>query len=175
MLETLESGGQRFPAESGWTHIQFRRFADCPICNLHLQEFIRRAEALSAKGIAEWVVFHSEPHLLLKHHATAPFPLVADPGKRLYREFGVERSFRAFLNLRAWRAALKGAVSKGVGLPALGESPLGLPADFLLGPEGRIEAVKYGRHADDQWTFDEVLVLARNARSQAMCFNSAAG
>ena len=38
---------------------------------------------------------------------------------------------------------------------------LGLPADFLIAPDGRITAVKYGRHAYDQWTVDELLDHAR--------------
>ena len=37
----------------------------------------------------------------------------------------------------------------------------GLPADFLVGTGGRILAVKYGQHADDHWTVDELLALAR--------------
>jgi hypothetical protein len=38
---------------------------------------------------------------------------------------------------------------------------LGLPADFLVGRDGRIVACKYGAHADDQWSVDEILALAR--------------
>lgn len=33
----------------------------------------------------------------------------------------------------------------------------GLPGDFLIAPDGRILAAKYGEHADDQWSVDEVL------------------
>ena len=29
-------------AKSKWVHLQFRRFAGCPICNLHLQSFLQR-------------------------------------------------------------------------------------------------------------------------------------
>ena len=32
----------------------------------------------------------------------------------------------------------------------------GLPADFLIAPDGRIAAVKYGKHTYDQWTVDEL-------------------
>jgi hypothetical protein len=38
---------------------------------------------------------------------------------------------------------------------------LGLPADFLIAPSGRINAVKYGADAYDQWSVDELLTLAR--------------
>jgi hypothetical protein len=36
---------------------------------------------------------------------------------------------------------------------------LGLPADFLVGPDGRVKACKYGVTADDQWSFDELMAL----------------
>ena len=35
--------------------------------------------------------------------------------------------------------------------------PFGLPADFLIAPDGRLAALKYGQHAYDQWTVDELL------------------
>jgi hypothetical protein len=38
---------------------------------------------------------------------------------------------------------------------------LGLPADFFVTANGTIKAVHYGKHADDQWSVDDVLALAR--------------
>jgi hypothetical protein len=35
-----------------------------------------------------------------------------------------------------------------------------LPADFLIGSDGRVLAAKFGRHADDQWSVDELLDMA---------------
>jgi hypothetical protein len=40
---------------------------------------------------------------------------------------------------------------------------LGLPGDFLIAPDGRVIASKYGAHADDQWSVDEILALALHA------------
>lgn len=37
----------------------------------------------------------------------------------------------------------------------------GLPADFLFDAQARVVACKYGVHADDQWSVDELLALAR--------------
>ena len=39
---------------------------------------------------------------------------------------------------------------------------MGLPADFLIGAEGAILAVKYGAYVDDHWSVDELLALARS-------------
>jgi AraC-like DNA-binding protein len=38
---------------------------------------------------------------------------------------------------------------------------LGLPADFLIGTDGRVLALKYGTDAYDQWSVDELLAIAR--------------
>ena len=37
----------------------------------------------------------------------------------------------------------------------------GLPADFLIAPDGRLAALKYGQNAYDQWTVDELLEHAK--------------
>ena len=44
---------------------------------------------------------------------------------------------------------------------------MGLPADFLIAPSGRIKAVKYGTDAYDQWSVDELLTLANGAAASA--------
>jgi hypothetical protein len=41
----------------------------------------------------------------------------------------------------------------------------GLPAEFMIASDGRIMAVKYGIHADDQWSADELLALAAASHS----------
>jgi hypothetical protein len=87
-----------------------------------------------------------------------PFTLVADPKKVFYKEFGVESSF-SFMSLQALAALMRGIAHGHFGLRFAGR-PLGLPADFLIGPSGNIHAVKYGNHAYDQWSVDELLALA---------------
>lgn len=135
------------------------------MCNLHIQSFIRRSDDLLAHGIQEAAVFHSSREAMLQHHAHAPFPLIADPTKSLYRAFGVEPSLMAVLHPKAWRAAIKGLFKHGVGLPASGESVTGLPADFLIDSNGVVVSAKYGKHAYDQWEVDELLTLAKNVRT----------
>ena len=58
------------------------------------------------------------------------------------------------------------AASKGMGSRfnlAMTGGPTGLPAEFLMTADGLIKAVKYGRHAYDQWSVDEVLELAKQS------------
>ncbi|WP_247428947.1 hypothetical protein [Bradyrhizobium sp. 139] len=72
----------------------------------------------------------------------------------------------AILNPGAWLASIKGNLAKDK--PSLGGMPngglLGLPADFLIAPDGTIEAVHYGKHAYDQWSIDDMLHRTAAAR-----------
>lgn len=166
VLESVQGAVVHIPPEGQVMHLQFRRFAGCPICNLHLQAFIRRHSELVARKILEVAVFHSTKSAMKEHQVSAPFPFIADAEKKLYRAFGVETSIRSIISPGAWPAAIKGIFTLGPGFPSSGESPLGLPADFLIDANGKILAVKYGEHASDQWEFDEVLALA-DAEKQA--------
>jgi hypothetical protein len=97
---------------------------------------------------------------------------VPDPGKALYREFGVEASRRALLDPRAY-ATIARSIAHTLWevprhrRPAPPKSPYGgrwgLPADFLIAGDGRVVDVKYGAHAADHWPVGEVLRLARQA------------
>jgi peroxiredoxin len=156
-------------------HLQFRRFAGCPVCNLHLHSFNRRHREIAAAGLHEVIVFHSNADDLRPYTADLPFAVIADPDKRLYLEFGVESSPRALLDPRAWPSILRGVVHSFVSIvrdkqPVPSLTPdggrFGLPADFLIAPDGRVLARKYGNHADDHWSVDGVVTLAREAAPQ---------
>jgi peroxiredoxin len=162
--------GERIDLADGrWlTHLQFRRFAGCPVCNLHLRSFARRQQELKAV-LREVVVFHSREAEIVAHEGEIPFHLVADPGKALYRAYGVEAGARALLDPRAWPAilravavALPDVVLRRRPMPPLfpGGGRYGLPADLLVSPDGVVLAVHYGEHADDQWSVDDVLLVA---------------
>ncbi|MFJ4674861.1 peroxiredoxin-like family protein [Kitasatospora sp. NPDC088783] len=157
----------------GLTHLQFRRFAGCPICNLHLRGFAVRHPELRAAEVREVVAFHSPAAELRPYADGLPFPLLADPERRLYRAYGVERGARALLDPRAWPSMARG-VARSVPLVLRGrERPpssrpvggrLGLPADFLIAADGLVLAAHYGTHAADHWSVDRVLALAAEHR-----------
>jgi peroxiredoxin len=83
-------------------HLRFRRFAGCPVCNLHLRSFVQRHQEIEAAGVCEIVLFHAPAEELRVHVADLPFAVVGDPEKQLYAEYGVESSPRALLDPRAW-------------------------------------------------------------------------
>lgn len=162
------------PSPEGLIHLQLRRFAGCPICNLHLRSFVARREEIAAAGVTEVVAFHSTDKELLKYEADLPFLTVGDPSKKLYRDFGVEPSLKSVLNPRVW-STIPRAMAKAIwatirhGQPLVPLAPkggnFGLPGDFLIAPDGRVVAAKYGEHAYDQWSVDELLSLAAQSHA----------
>jgi peroxiredoxin len=163
VLETIRGDHLAVPDSSARiVHLQFRRFAGCPVCNFHLLTFARRREDLEAAGIREVVLFHSSRDEMLKYQAQLPFDCVADPAKQHYRRFGVETSRLSVLHPRVFWSGLRWILATGRFYKKAENGILGLPADFLIDPQGRIVAAKYGLHADDHWDVDELLSLASN-------------
>jgi peroxiredoxin len=164
-LESVAGAPISVPDPDRLVHLQLRRFVDCPICNTHIAELRGRAQEIEAAGVKEVIVFHSSPKSIRSYQKDVPFVLVGDPKKALYREFGVKASL-GFLSRKSLGAALHGVAHGHFGL-RLGGGPMGLPGDFLIAPSGQIKAAKYGTHAYDQWSADEVIALARDAKAKA--------
>jgi peroxiredoxin len=163
-LTTIEGVDVVLPASNGLVHLQFRRFAGCPICSLHMHEVARRHDEIARAGVTEVVVFHSSANALRRYQADLPFAVVADPDRKLYEEFGVHNSMRGVFTQEVARAVGRGlrqtrSARQLAGSVGLTENHLGMPADFLIAPDGAIFARKYGEHADDQWSVDELLQL----------------
>lgn len=174
LLDTIHGDKIEVPDSQRFIHLQFRRFAGCPICNLHLQNFARRQEEIRNHNIREIIVFHSSKENLLKYAADFPFDIIADPGKSLYSEYGVETSMKAIFNINALASIIRGVansiqqtVRKRKPLPALRPEggSFGLPADFLIAPDGRLLGCRYGRHADDQWSVEDLLQVLRQSQT----------
>ncbi len=157
-IQLVDAAGMplRIPSPTGLTHLQFRRFVGCPICSLHLRGFAKRSEELNKSGVQEVIFFHSKPDELALYQKNFPFPLIADPDKLYYISFGVEKSFWASRHPKAAWKGIVGAFQGLIATKATGGTD-SLPADFLLNSEGKIIALHYGTHADDQWSVKQVL------------------
>jgi len=164
------------PAQGKLVHLQFRRFAGCPVCNLHLHSIARRHDEIAAAGILELAVFHSSAEALRPFTDGLPFAVIPDPGKQLYAEFGVESGRRSLLDPRGW-PMLGRAIVRSMRAIRAGREPIptwdppggrfGLPADFLIAGDGRIRDLKYGSHVYDQWSVDELLALVQSDRTDS--------
>lgn len=92
----------------------------------------------------------------------APFPCLADPKRRGYREFGLKRGSMWQIMLsptvvaRGLQAARKGHfVERVVGDPFL------LPGTFIIDGEGIVRYARYARHSADHPPTDELLAALR--------------
>lgn len=160
-LETIHGKAVVLPdPATRYVHLQFRRFAGCPVCNFHLHSLSRRSTEIAAAGIREVVFFHSPVQEMLNYQAQLPFDCIADPGKKYYRQFGVETSWLAPLHPAVLWAGLRSVLHTGKLYKKAENGVLGLPADFLIGPGGHIVALHYGTHAYDNWDADALLRLA---------------
>ena len=140
-------------------NLQFSRWAGCPICNMHLASFRRRAAELDGAGIKVVIVFHSPEVDVSDLRGDLPFALIADPDKKYYRAFGVKQSPFFLFNSKAF-GSLRREAKEGRRAQRIHGGIFGLPADFVIDPNGKIIAAHYGRHADDNLSVDDVLKIA---------------
>ena len=172
-LVTIRDERIQIPDRERLVHLQFRRFAGCPVCNLHLHSIVQRHDEILAASIREIVVFHSSAEELLPYAGDLPFEVIADPHKQLYHDFGVESGLRSLLDPRAWKPMVQGVFRslsairrKQEPVPPLNPQGgrLGLPAEFLIASDGVVVACKYGTHVYDQWSVNEILELSKSER-----------
>jgi signal transduction histidine kinase/peroxiredoxin len=138
--------------------LAFLRFAGCPFCGLRTHALTLRYPTFRAAGLDMIVVIESaRSHALAQAVlCDAPFPIIADPTGALYRLYETttsQRGLRFALQHRkeefaqAQRQGLEGLVNNG---PAYGDGVLDrLPAEFLIGPDQRIELAHYGKDIGD--------------------------
>jgi peroxiredoxin len=147
-------------------HVQFRRFAGCPVCNFHLMTMARRRSEVQGAGVHQLVFFHSSADEMMKYQAQLPFDCIADAQMHHYRGWGVESSVGSLLHPRVLLSGARWVLGQRRFYRKAENGILGLPADFLVDSQGLVVAAKYGAHADDQWEVDELLRVARSLRSQ---------
>jgi hypothetical protein len=116
-LTTIREQLVAIPDPEQLVHLQFRRYAACPVCNLHVRSVAGRHGEIISAGIREVAVFHSSVEALLPYQGDLPFAVIPDPARRLYLAFGVERSRLALLDPSAWWAELRGSLRPGTRSP----------------------------------------------------------
>ena len=140
--------------------LMFYRYASCPMCNLRIRDFAVHYPSLHKRGLEVVAFFHSPARSIRSHVGKRyyPFHLVPDPNYIVYRSYGVETSWpRFFLSMllpsfyidwiRAMRYGILGGVDWQMGK---------MPADFLIGPDGVIRNVHYGRDIGDHLSVTEI-------------------
>ena len=137
--------------------LAFFRYASCPLCNLRVNEMIRKYSELEKNGLKIITVFQSPLSSVLKHvgKQDLPFPLICDPEQELYQLYNVKGSYGGFLSLDVMKK-LAIASAKGF-LPGKPDGPLNtIPADFLINEKGEIYEAYHGKDIGDHIPFESV-------------------
>src|SRR3954471_8161336 len=86
---TIHGNTVRIPDANRLVHLQFRRYAGCPACNVHLRSIARRHDELIAAGASAVAGCRSKRETMQGFQGEFPFAAIADPEKKLYADFGV--------------------------------------------------------------------------------------
>jgi thioredoxin-dependent peroxiredoxin len=135
-----------------WVLVSFLRFVTCPRCSLRLYSLSLSYPDLQSRGLSVVAFVESSEDLILQrdYAANAPFPIIADPGQKYYRLYGVSNS-RFGLFWGGWRhkAEIREAARLGFGQPEIVGNDYRMPADFIIDPQQRVQVAHYGFHSAD--------------------------
>lgn len=139
--------------------LSFYRYASCPFCNLRVHKLTTLAPEWEAKGLSLLAVFQS-PASSIHEHAGAelrPFSIIPDPEQRLYKRYGVGRSWLGLAKSAARVAELAEALNEGIrpGVPEAGGANR-VPADFIIDASGKIVLAYYGKDIGDHLPIEDI-------------------
>ena len=162
-FSTIDVGGHPVSSEQfrgRFLLLMFFRYAACPMCNLRLHDFAKAYPRLRAGGLSAVAVFHSSAEAIKRNAGGRgyEFPLVADPNQAIYRDFGVTTSWRGLLKsmvlpsfYRDWIRSMRHGFWGGADMQMAK-----MPADFLVGADGRLLRVHYGRDIGDHLSLADI-------------------
>lgn len=147
--------------------LAFFRYGACPLCNLRMTFLIDAYPRWQAHNLDVIAVFESPAERLLETVASGPipFPVIPDPTRALYKQYGVTASWLGYLTgmlrLRTVRDALKRGFTPGKADGAIAQ----LPAEFLIGPDLAVERAYYGKDIGDHLPIPEIDAWLKSNRA----------
>ena len=140
--------------------LMFFRYASCPMCNLRLHDFAKEYPRLHANGLSAVAFFHSSAPAIKRNagRRSYVFPLVPDPNQEIYRAFEVRTSWAGLLKsillpsfYRDWFRSIRHGFWGGADMQMAK-----MPADFLVGPDGRLLLGHYGKDIGDHLSLGDI-------------------
>jgi thioredoxin-dependent peroxiredoxin len=141
------------------TLLSFFRYAGCPFCDLTLIKLIERYQNFSARGLKVVAFFQSDKADVADYatHRCPPFPIVADPHKKIYDLFSVESTKRGLITSLPKAAKVGVAIARGTtSQPKITGDAFLMPAQFLVAPDKTLQIVHYGTNFGDKIPFIEI-------------------
>ncbi len=138
--------------------LAFFRDAACPFCNFRVYELTQKYKQWQDHPFEIIAVFSSPAEEVRRYVAKhpRPFRLVSDTELDLYNQYGVEHSTKALFKALLFKLPriIKGMLTGGY--PQANPNVKLVPAEFLINPLGKVEAVWYGRDTSDHMPMKQV-------------------
>jgi thioredoxin-dependent peroxiredoxin len=131
--------------------LSFYRYASCPLCNMRVHELSQNIERFNSLNLKLLAIFQSPKDSMARYvgRQEAPFPIIADPTMKLYKQYGVGKSWSGFLKGALRISTFLKAFSNDYWIGKMEGSISRIPADFLISPEGKIICAYYGKDMGD--------------------------
>lgn len=139
--------------------LSFYRYAACPFCNLRMHHIDKKySQEYAPKGMKMIVVFHSSIRHIEKHQSGRnwSFPIIADPKMKLYRLFGIKKSYWGLAKSMLRSNDIKELMKLGLFKIDPRGSIHTLPSDFLINEEGIVEVAYRGKDIGDHIPLEQV-------------------
>jgi thioredoxin-dependent peroxiredoxin len=136
--------------------LSFFRNTACPFCNLRIHQLSKWQPEWSKKNFEMIFFLESKKEVILRsalHKGVSPIPLLSDPEKKWFAEYGIEHSWLKMIKTaftQNYSATVKEAEKRGIEMVKDTESPMNtMPADFLIDEQLIIQDLRYGQLAND--------------------------
>jgi len=147
--------------------LSFLRHVNCPYCNVRVHKLIGNVVRLQRSGVQMILFFENSNEKLLQsvlHKGVSPFPIIGDPEKKVYNQYGVQSSVIKMLStfITANNREIV-SLAKTLETPKEKDEKITnslIPADFFIDENLKIVKAHYGKNIDDHVTIDEVLKFA---------------
>ncbi|WP_165781815.1 peroxiredoxin-like family protein [Leptospira adleri] len=143
-----------------YTLLAFFRNAECALCNLRVHQLLKAYPDLQRKGLQILAVFESTEESIRNSvgKKEIPFSLIADPSNRLYELYDVGRSWLGVIGtILTGKKEMKEAEALGFEMKKVpGMKMDRMPAEFLIGPDLRIEVVKFSKKVTDHIPLEDL-------------------
>jgi peroxiredoxin len=143
--------------------LMFMRYLGCPLCLKEIGEVRARIEEFRAAGAEVIVVIQSSPKRVqcFSEEKGLPFALISDQEKRLYKLYDVQSgSINKYLTANVLKESLKATLKGKFHGPFEGDE-FQIPATFVIGPDGKVLFVHYGKDVADFGKLEEVLAAVK--------------
>jgi thioredoxin-dependent peroxiredoxin len=142
-------------------YLGFFRNVSCPFCNLRVHQLTKLTGDFEKKGLKMIFFFESSNEILLRssfHQGVSPIPLVGDPHRKIYAQYGVEASMLKMVSTFFTKGAMNDMrAGKALNLPEDKKATQSLiPADFLIDEKFIIRRAHYGKNLNDHIAIEEI-------------------